>query len=168
MSDSLNLEVSGEPADHEEKARVQLYIYDLSHGMGKLYAPLFGLNIEGVWHTAVVVHNKEIYFGSGIFVNDPGKTHLGAPDRVLDMGTTEVPWEVIEEYLDSLRHKYSASQYHLLNHNCNHFSDELLDFLTGKNVPEDIMNVAEQVAATPLGSMISGSLGDDGGASFVP
>lgn len=168
MSENISLEVEGGPADHDEKAKVSLYVYDLSHGMAKVYGPLFGLDIEGVWHTAVVVHHKEIYFGSGILVSDPGKTHLGSPQKILDMGVTEVPWELIEDYLASLRDKYSAEHYHLLNHNCNHFSDELLEFLTGTHVPQSIMSVAEQVAATPLGSMINDSLGNDGGASLVP
>ena len=42
----------------EEK---ELYIYDLTQGMASSMAPMLGLNfnLEGVWHTAIVVHGKE-------------------------------------------------------------------------------------------------------------
>ena len=40
---------------------VELYIYDLTQGMASSMAPMLGLNfnLEGVWHTAIVVHGKE-------------------------------------------------------------------------------------------------------------
>ena len=37
----------------------QVYIYDLSQGMARnLGQQLIGRPIEGIWHTAVVVHGK--------------------------------------------------------------------------------------------------------------
>ena len=38
---------------------VQVYIYDLSQGMASQLGPqLIGRPIEGIWHTAVVVHGQ--------------------------------------------------------------------------------------------------------------
>jgi hypothetical protein len=63
---------------------VELYIYDLSNGMARQFAPLFGINfeIEGIWHTSLVVHGSEWFFGSqGIQICSPGGTSMGPPLR---------------------------------------------------------------------------------------
>ena len=49
----------------------------------------------------------------------------------------------------TLIHRYS-----LLRHNCNHFTDTALQFLTGKNLPSRILNQASEFLATPLGQQI--------------
>ncbi len=50
-----------------------------------------------------------------------------------------------------LKHKH---RYSLLRHNCNHFTDTALQFLTGKNLPSRILNQASEFLATPLGQQI--------------
>lgn len=150
-------------------SKVQLYVYDLSKGMAKAYAPMFGLDIDGVWHSAVVVHGKEIYFGQGVSIFDAGLTHLGQPDKIIDIGETEIPWDVIEEYVTTnLETEWNASKYHLLDHNCNHFSEELCQFLTNKSIPKEILETASKVAATPFGQALSRQLGPSGGSDWVP
>ena len=43
----------------------QVYIYDLSQGMARnLGQQLIGRPIEGIWHTAVVVHGKVLLASS--------------------------------------------------------------------------------------------------------
>lgn len=67
---------------------VKLYIYDLSGGLAKRFAPMFGIDfdIEGIWHTSVVVHGMEVFFGSdGIQFSQPGGTSLGCPLLQHDM-----------------------------------------------------------------------------------
>lgn len=57
---------------------VQLHVYDLSQGMAAQFSrQLIGKYIEGVWHTGIVVYNKEYYFGGGISYDDPGRTPFG-------------------------------------------------------------------------------------------
>ena len=52
--------------------KVQLYIYDLSQGMAKALSPmLLGKQIDGVWHTSIVLHEEggkriEYFYSSGI------------------------------------------------------------------------------------------------------
>ncbi|GMM53173.1 hypothetical protein DASB73_041360 [Starmerella bacillaris] len=148
---------------------VQLYVYDLSKGLARSFGPMLGLSIEGVWHSAIVVHGKEIYFGQGIHVCDAGKTHLGAAEKVEQLGKTELPWEIIAEYLEDINERWSAEKYHLLEHNCNHFSAYLSEFLTGAGIPLYVSSVASQVAATPFGQMLSQQLAfNNGGATWVP
>ncbi|RXW24882.1 hypothetical protein EST38_g925 [Candolleomyces aberdarensis] len=51
---------------------VELYVYDLSGGMAKqLSRQLVGRQIDGIWHTSVVVFGKEIFYGQGIFITQP-------------------------------------------------------------------------------------------------
>ena len=40
------------------------------------------------------------------------------------MGETEIPKEVFEEYLGEISHKYTQEKYHVIDHNCNNFTDE--------------------------------------------
>ncbi|GBP63471.1 Desumoylating isopeptidase 1 [Eumeta japonica] len=93
----------GEPVD--------LYIYDLTNGLASLLSPaLLGQQIEGVWHTAVVVFGREYFYGSGgitscnpsdgIYVQ--GGTQLGAPLRVVRLGVTGVCRAVLRDYLRAL------------------------------------------------------------------
>lgn len=55
-----------------EKAKVKVYLYDISNGMAKSLSPmLIGKQIEAVWHTGLVVYGNEYYFGGGICVGAP-------------------------------------------------------------------------------------------------
>jgi hypothetical protein len=35
----------------EESYEVELYVYDISNGMAKQFAPMVGIPLEGIWHT---------------------------------------------------------------------------------------------------------------------
>jgi hypothetical protein len=49
---------------------------------------LLGKQIDGIWHTAVVVGGVEIFFGAGVQRTVPGTTPFGTPLQKLDIGTT--------------------------------------------------------------------------------
>ncbi|XP_013408514.1 uncharacterized protein LOC106172383 isoform X2 [Lingula anatina] len=44
--------------------------------------------------------------------------------------------------------------YHLLDHNCNTFSNEIAQFLTGNSIPSKITSLPADVLSTPFGAMI--------------
>lgn len=51
----------------EEHSTVKVRIYDLSQGLAKnLSRMLIGKQIDGIWHTGVVVFGKEYFYGGGI------------------------------------------------------------------------------------------------------
>lgn len=136
---------------------VKLYIYDLSRGMARQLSPvMLGKQLDGIWHTAIVVHGKEHFFvGEGINSCPPGGTTMGEPDSVVDMGFTEVPEELFMEYLTSLAEStYRADKYNLFEHNCNSFSNEVAQFLTGKKIPSYITDLPSEVLSTPFGQAL--------------
>jgi hypothetical protein len=62
---------------------VHLHVYDLSQGLARSLSPvLLGRQLDGVWHTAVVVDGAEYYFGMGISKAAAGRTRFGQPDQV--------------------------------------------------------------------------------------
>lgn len=142
----------------EEKGfPVKLYVYDLSQGFAREMSPaIIGVQIEAIYHTSVVVHNMEIFFSRGItYVSPPGTTLYGAPIEVEDLGETFVDKELVHDYLEDMKKEYHDNSYDLFKHNCNHFSDDLSQFLVGKHIPEKIRSLPEVVLSTPMGQMFS-------------
>lgn len=66
-----------------------------------------------------------------------------------------------------------ASAYRLLEHNCNHFSDEVAQFLCGARVPKHIVAQPEQDLPPPLRMALTAMLdklvpaGDQVGGAFM-
>jgi desumoylating isopeptidase 1 len=50
----------------------------------------------------------EYFFGAGVQTAYPGRTHHGQPMEKISLGRTELPLEVILEYLESLKETYTA------------------------------------------------------------
>ncbi|KAG0223864.1 hypothetical protein BGW41_005338 [Actinomortierella wolfii] len=96
--------------------RVTLFVYDLSQGMARsMSLGITGRQIDGIWHTSVVVFGREWFYGQGIMNSVPGMTMHGTPLERIDMGETEIPQEVFMEFMDNMRETYTADRYHLLD-----------------------------------------------------
>ncbi|CEO99456.1 unnamed protein product (mitochondrion) [Plasmodiophora brassicae] len=157
--------------------RVQLYLYDLSQGMARQMSPmLLGREIEGIWHSGVVVYDREYFYGGGIQSARPGMTVAGRPLRIIDLGETSVPPDLLNEFLREVSHRFTPETYNLFRHNCNTFANELSLFLTGSPIPSYITGLPDEVLSTPMGAslipLIEGferSLRAEGGGNgFVP
>ncbi|KAI9098096.1 PPPDE putative peptidase domain-containing protein [Phlyctochytrium arcticum] len=136
-------------------ARVQLYVYDLSQGMARMLSQnLVGRQIDGIWHTSVVVFGQEYFFGQGIMQSPPGQTHHGVPLQVIPMGETQIPKDIFLDYLNGMKEHWTADKYHLLDNNCNTFSNELCNFLVGKDIPSHITGLPAEFLNTPLGQSL--------------
>lgn len=136
---------------------VKLYVYDMSKGMARQLSPIMlGKQLDGIWHTAIVVHGDEFFYGGeGISSCQPGGTVLGAPNTVVDLGTTEVTEEIFMDYLTSLGEStYRGDRYRLFEHNCNTFSNEVAQFLTGAKIPAYITDLPSEVLSTPFGQAL--------------
>lgn len=88
---------------------VELYVYDLSQGMARnVSATFLGIQIDAIYHTSIVMRGVEYVYDGGVKTIQPGKSHLGSPMQVIQLGQTDLPEDVILEYLDSLRGIYTA------------------------------------------------------------
>ncbi|KAF8438237.1 PPPDE putative peptidase domain-containing protein [Terfezia claveryi] len=143
-------------ADFEEFERpVTLYVYDLSQGLARqLSQQLLGTYLDAIYHTSVIIGNREFYYGQGIQVSVPGQTHHGEPMETVSMGSTTLSDDVIMEYLESMKSIYSPEAYDLFMHNCNNFSNDFCMFLTGRNIPVHITSLPQAVLNTPFGQML--------------
>eukprot|EP00020_Sapocribrum_chincoteaguense_P003946 CAMPEP_0170751554 /NCGR_PEP_ID=MMETSP0437-20130122/11512_1 /TAXON_ID=0 /ORGANISM="Sexangularia sp." /LENGTH=565 /DNA_ID=CAMNT_0011090595 /DNA_START=123 /DNA_END=1817 /DNA_ORIENTATION=- len=139
---------------------VTLHVYDLTRGLAsQLSMQLIGEQLSGIWHTGIVVYNREFFFGGGIFEEKPGCTHFGRPSKVLPLGRTQVPEELLRDFLGGLaQSSFSATSYNLIQNNCNHFTNEVSTFLVGHGIPADIVGLPERLLATPLGQALAPSL----------
>ncbi|GAA5991893.1 hypothetical protein JCM10908_002258 [Rhodotorula pacifica] len=135
---------------------VQLYIYDLSNGLAAMWGrSLTGQDVEGIWHTSLVLHGVEVFFGQGVsIVTPPGTTHHGVPKKKLSCGVTHLDKETFLEYIENLRDTYRADAYHLLNFNCNTFTNDVLGFLNGSSIPAYIRNQPSEIMSTPFGQQM--------------
>ncbi|KAI5072735.1 hypothetical protein GOP47_0012841 [Adiantum capillus-veneris] len=135
--------------------KVLLNVYDLSQGLARQLSTTFlGKAIEGIWHTGVVVFGYEYYFGGGIESCPQGRTPYGIPVNVVELGFTEVPKDVFDEYLQEISPRYTVQTYNLLQHNCNNFSEEVSQFLCGVGIPEFILKLPEEAINSPIGALI--------------
>ncbi|KAI0821985.1 DUF862-domain-containing protein [Trametes gibbosa] len=136
-------------------AEVQLYVYDLSNGLAKqLSRQLTGRQIDGIWHTSVVVFGKETFYGQGIDITKPGMSHHGQPLQVVDMGETAIDEDTFNEFLEEMRQHYTADKYHLLDFNCNSFTNDCVGFLTGGSIPTWIKDLPSDFLSTPFGAAL--------------
>ncbi|KAF9154922.1 hypothetical protein BG015_011606 [Linnemannia schmuckeri] len=144
--------------------RVTLFVYDLSQGMARTMSlGLVGRQIDAIYHTSVVIFGREFFYGQGIMSAIPGTTPHGQPMERVDMGETEIPQEVFMEFMDNMRETYTADAYHLLDNNCNNFTNDVCQFLVGKNIPDRITSLPADFLNTPFGQsmrpMIEGMFG---------
>lgn len=151
--------------DNEDApAAVQVYVYDLSHGLAAIYAPtILGIPLDGIYHTSTVIHGREYYIDQGIKEAAPGTTKYGVPKEVLNVGETFVTKEILDEFLQELHgredKKYHAAKYDLFDNNCNHFTDAVVEFLTGSNLEDRILGLPQRVLASPNGAFLRQMIG---------
>jgi thiol-disulfide isomerase/thioredoxin len=113
-----------------------------------------GTQIDAVYHTSIVLDSIEYYFGQGVQTCVAGATHHGKPMETIKLGQTQLPIEIILEYLESLKTIYTAESYDLFLHNCNNFSNDFAMFLVGKGIPAHITSLPQTVLNTPFGQML--------------
>ncbi|KAH9927057.1 DUF862-domain-containing protein [Amylocystis lapponica] len=136
-------------------SKVQLYVYDLSNGLARqLSLQLTGKQIDGIWHTSIVVFGKEIFYGQGICTTLPGQSHHGKPLQIVDMGETALDEDTLQEYLTEMSSHYTADKYHLLDFNCNSFTNDCVGFLTGNSIPGWIKDLPSDFLSTPFGAAL--------------
>lgn len=114
-----------------------LNIYDLSDQNSWTY--WCGV---GIFHSGLEVYGVEYAYGgheydvSGVFATNP----KDAPGPVLFresvlVGYTSMSPQHVQQAVQEMGEQYKGNAYHLLQRNCNHFSNDLCRKLTGKEAP---------------------------------
>ena len=141
-------------------SRVTIFMYDISGGMAKTLAPaMLGIQMDAIYHTSVVVYNKEYYFDGGVGVErvtEPGTSRFGRPIKTDEMGTTNKTEQEFQNWLSTFgRQNFGPADYNLLQKNCNHFSSAAVRFLfdNAKDIPEEVTSMIPRLLSTPLGAM---------------
>ena len=133
-------------------SNVTLFAYDLTGGLARTMSQaIIGKQIDGVWHTSVVVYGQEYFYGGGICVMPIKTTPYGTPVQELNLGSTTKSSQEFLDFLSAINSRFTMEGYHLLNHNCNHFTEECLRFLVGQSVPLYVKNQAAELLSTPMG-----------------
>jgi len=134
---------------------IQVYLYDLSHGMaGNLSQQFIGKRLECIPHTGLIVYGYEYFFGGGIQSARPGTTIAGAPWKKYTIGFTTVTQPMFHNWCLEKAARFSPANYDLLTHNCNNFTEEASQFLTGKSIPKFITELPEDALSCPMGAML--------------
>ncbi|KAG5858792.1 PPPDE putative peptidase domain-containing protein [Encephalitozoon hellem] len=125
-----------------EKHRVILRVYPLGdEAIRRFVASKLGKEEVQIWHTSIEVYGAEYYFQNGIMKTLPGSTIYGAPIKTHDLGTTDIPEIVFEDFLHSIADDFAPHKYHLLKNNCNNFTNTLALYLVEKAIPEYILEL---------------------------
>lgn len=138
---------------------VHLLVYDLSQGLARqMSMGLLGFQLDAIYHTSIELDGLEYVYDGNVVAITPGSSHLGRPLQRLHLGKTDLPMEVIQPYLESLREIYTVQAYDLWKHNCNNFSNDFATFLLGKGIPDHILHMPDAVLQSPMGRMLMPTL----------
>ena len=118
---------------------VTLHVYDLSQGLARqLSQPLLGFAVDIIPHTGIVCYGREYFFSGGLQSEDKSvfaHTYGLQVHQVLQLGTTEIPQAVFEDFLREVHPKFTSTTYDIVSNNCNHFTNEAAEFLLGAGIP---------------------------------
>ena len=81
---------------------------------------------------------------------------MGSPHQVEDLGETEISEDLFQDYLRTQSEdRFRGDRYDLFRHNCNNFSNETAQFLVGRGIPQHIVDLPNEILATPMGQMLA-------------
>nr|KYP55441.1 UPF0326 protein At4g17486 family [Cajanus cajan] len=145
----LPLSTSSERVQDNERrgsSMVYLNVYDLTPANNYLY--VFGV---GIFHSGIEVYGMEYGFGaheystSGVFEVEPRNCPGFIFRRSVLLGSTDMSYSEFTSFIERLSAKYHGDTYHLIAKNCNHFTDEVCQELTGKPIPSWVNRLARVV-----------------------
>lgn len=82
------------------------------------------------------------YPTSGVFEVQPRSCPGFIFRRSILLGSTDMSYSEFRSFIERLSAKYHGDTYHLIAKNCNHFTDEVCQQLTGKAIPAWVNRLA--------------------------
>lgn len=99
---------------------------------------LTSLCVHGAYHTGLVVYGAEYAFSARGILKWP-HPEFGSPQgqfsERIAIGDTLLSEEEVQTLLIAMNSKWMGEDYHLINRNCNHFTDTICHALTGHCIP---------------------------------
>lgn len=140
-------------------SEVVLKLYDISRGAAAPFARPMGLNIEAIWHSGILVHGLEVFFGGGIVRARPDEVereYQMTPLKIIKLGNTSKTLAELHKWCDDNSRRFSMENYRLIENNCNHFADALAKFLIpgDKGIPDEVVNQHKMIEQHPLGGLV--------------
>lgn len=101
----------------------------------------------GAYHAAIEIYGCEWSYGytdsgTGVFWCEATKCEMHQYREAVELGKTKMTREEVDDLLDELSEEWSGQSYHLLRHNCCHFSNEFSKRVCSKPIPGWVMNLA--------------------------
>ncbi|KAJ9551093.1 hypothetical protein OSB04_015138 [Centaurea solstitialis] len=124
--------------------QIFLNVYDLTPA--NAYSIWFGF---GIFHSGIQVYGMEYGFGahdfpiSGVFEVEP-KSCPGFIYRCsIPLGHVSISPTEFRNFIETVASEYHGDTYHLISKNCNHFTDDICQRLTGKGIPGWVNRLAK-------------------------
>ncbi|XP_050537652.1 desumoylating isopeptidase 1-like [Daktulosphaira vitifoliae] len=136
---------------------VFLYVYDMSRGLSQYISKILKIPVEGIWHSSIVVYDKEHFYNScGVFSCKPKTWRIyGEPTRINMLCKTMLNEGQILEIVNKMKFKnFSFQQYNLMKHNCNIFANELSIAICKTSLPSYILDLPKNISKTHIGPVI--------------
>lgn len=127
----------------DQEIQVLLNVYDLTPINNYTY--WFGF---GIFHTGIEVHGKEYGFGahdfpvSGVFEVEPRSCPGFLFRCSFSLGDIKMSPAEFRMFIESMASEYHGDTYHLISKNCNHFTDDVSQRLTGRRIPKWVNRLA--------------------------
>lgn len=88
---------------------IHLLVYDLSHGLARqMSMGMLGFQLDAVYHTSILIEGLEYVYQQSIRVVQPGAfSGFGTPIEKILLGQTQLPHEVIIDYLNSVKDRFT-------------------------------------------------------------
>ena len=137
--------------------KISLVFYDISSSATKnLSRILFGKKIEGIWHTSILAFGYEWWYGGDCFQSRPFSTPFGAtPTRIEDIGTSTRTVQELKEFVRSkMRKKYNYVSYDVISNNCNHFTNDISQFLVHRGIRKSIVSLPSELLSGGLAKIM--------------
>lgn len=75
----------------------------------------------------------------------------GQPTKVVSLGDTQVPEDILMELLRDISEKYTQKTYHVFKNNGNTFTDEVATLVIGEGIPREYSQLPSEFYQTQLG-----------------
>jgi len=134
------------------RQEVKLNIYDLSAGRAQMLSRWLPMpELEGLWHSGLVVFGWEYFYCGDIICAEPGRTVFGVPNKHISLGRTmRLRSELHQFIVQEIKPRFTRDKYDTVYHNCNHFSDSLCGWLGCQRLPHEILQQHEKIFESPF------------------